>query len=425
VLFRSWSAALLVGLLWSSFAWSGSDPVVVRVGVFENPPIVSASAGKPPAGIAIDVIRWVAEQEDWKPTYVHGSWDELIARLDHGDIDLLVGIAYSDARATRFQFSRQSLLGNWGIVFSNADARIDALPDLKGKRVALMRGSTHSQALVELSTQFDAAFTPVYVDSYEQVLHAVSAGHVDAGAVNRVFGALHAQQPGLLATSIVFNPVFVHYAAPKRADPAVLDALDRHLAELKADTHSMYYASLRTWLEAASVNPYSRWLPWTAGAAGGLLLLALTVAGFLRRQVARQTGELQRRAEQLQSEIEQREQAQAHLNQLAYYDALTGLPNREGFAVALNHALAEMQRGAERLALLFIDVDRLKNVNDGLGHGAGDMLLKQIAHFFEHYKDLEDGKWVKVEGWTGVDDARAEILAGVERYRNAADKPAF
>ena len=53
------------------------------------------------------------------------------------------------------------------------------------------------------------------------------------------------------------------------------------------------------------------------------------------------------------------------------------------------------------------------------------MLLAQISHFFEHYKDLESGKWVKLEGWVGIDDARAEILAGVERYRNAADKPAF
>ncbi|OZA14634.1 MAG: inorganic pyrophosphatase, partial [Hydrogenophilales bacterium 17-62-8] len=49
----------------------------------------------------------------------------------------------------------------------------------------------------------------------------------------------------------------------------------------------------------------------------------------------------------------------------------------------------------------------------------------QISHFFEHYKDLEKGKWVKVESWVGVDDARAEILAGVERYRNSSDKPAF
>jgi inorganic pyrophosphatase len=45
------------------------------------------------------------------------------------------------------------------------------------------------------------------------------------------------------------------------------------------------------------------------------------------------------------------------------------------------------------------------------------LTLAQIAHFFEHYKDLEPGKWVKVEDWVGVDEAKAEIMAGVARYQ--------
>jgi inorganic pyrophosphatase len=51
--------------------------------------------------------------------------------------------------------------------------------------------------------------------------------------------------------------------------------------------------------------------------------------------------------------------------------------------------------------------------------------LLQIQHFFEHYKDLEPGKWVKVAGWLGPEAARAEIMAGVERYRQAQPKPMF
>jgi inorganic pyrophosphatase len=47
-------------------------------------------------------------------------------------------------------------------------------------------------------------------------------------------------------------------------------------------------------------------------------------------------------------------------------------------------------------------------------------LLAQISHFFEHYKDLEAGKWVKLSGWVGVKEARADILASVERYRRRA-----
>jgi inorganic pyrophosphatase len=45
-----------------------------------------------------------------------------------------------------------------------------------------------------------------------------------------------------------------------------------------------------------------------------------------------------------------------------------------------------------------------------------EIRLRQIQHFFEHYKDLEAGKWVKIIGWAGVDVAHAEILNGIKRY---------
>jgi len=50
---------------------------------------------------------------------------------------------------------------------------------------------------------------------------------------------------------------------------------------------------------------------------------------------------------------------------------------------------------------------------------------EQIQHFFEHYKDLEKGKWVKIEGWHGPADARRAILDSVERFANTAKKPHF
>ncbi|MEP7102431.1 MAG: inorganic diphosphatase, partial [Burkholderiales bacterium] len=48
------------------------------------------------------------------------------------------------------------------------------------------------------------------------------------------------------------------------------------------------------------------------------------------------------------------------------------------------------------------------------------MRLKAIQHFFEHYKDLEEGKWVKVQGWEGPESAKKEILDGIAAYRNQA-----
>ena len=46
-----------------------------------------------------------------------------------------------------------------------------------------------------------------------------------------------------------------------------------------------------------------------------------------------------------------------------------------------------------------------------------EVMLAQITHFFEHYKDLEPGKWVRIEGWVGPEEAKAEILAGVKRHK--------
>lgn len=49
-----------------------------------------------------------------------------------------------------------------------------------------------------------------------------------------------------------------------------------------------------------------------------------------------------------------------------------------------------------------------------------ELRLKQIQHFFEHYKDLEPGKWVKIEGWAGIEEAKAELVNGVEAYKKGA-----
>ena len=51
--------------------------------------------------------------------------------------------------------------------------------------------------------------------------------------------------------------------------------------------------------------------------------------------------------------------------------------------------------------------------------------LERIGHFFEHYKDLEKGKWVKLDGWGGAAEAKQILLDAVQRYQDAPEKPAF
>jgi len=71
--------------------------------------------------------------------------------------------------------------------------------------------------------------------------------------------------------------------------------------------------------------------------------------------------------------------AEEDLQRLAYFDSLTGLPNRALFIENLGKAIARAQRFGHRLALLFLDLDRFKYVNDSLGHAAGDFFLVEIA----------------------------------------------
>jgi diguanylate cyclase len=70
---------------------------------------------------------------------------------------------------------------------------------------------------------------------------------------------------------------------------------------------------------------------------------------------------------------------EAHIHRLAYYDVLTDLPNREWLGEYLSQALGEARRDGRQLALLYVDLDQFKRINDTLGHGTGDALLRQVA----------------------------------------------
>ncbi|MBK8209478.1 MAG: EAL domain-containing protein [Rhodospirillales bacterium] len=78
-------------------------------------------------------------------------------------------------------------------------------------------------------------------------------------------------------------------------------------------------------------------------------------------------------------DITERREAEARIRSLAYYDVVTGLPNRLLMEELLGHALTQAERYRHHLAVLFLDVDNFKRINDTLGHDSGDVLLREVA----------------------------------------------
>jgi diguanylate cyclase (GGDEF)-like protein len=108
---------------------------------------------------------------------------------------------------------------------------------------------------------------------------------------------------------------------------------------------------------------------WRAAIGSGLLVLLTTLLGRLSWQLARSR----------EREGEEKVKHAQRVEYLAYHDGLTALPNRSLFNKLLSQAIRQAHRYDGKLAVAFIDLDRFKQINDTLGHEAGDALLKEVA----------------------------------------------
>jgi diguanylate cyclase (GGDEF)-like protein len=121
--------------------------------------------------------------------------------------------------------------------------------------------------------------------------------------------------------------------------------------------------------QLAEAAQYAKTYLWRATGANVLLLLVIGLLWRMSYNLAKI------RRQEIQARIDHAEQ----IEYLAYHDGLTGLPNRSLFSKLLNQSISLAQRNHKKLAVLFLDLDHFKHINDTLGHDAGDQLLQEVA----------------------------------------------
>jgi diguanylate cyclase (GGDEF)-like protein len=138
----------------------------------------------------------------------------------------------------------------------------------------------------------------------------------------------------------------------------------------------------------------------------------------------REIGDLARAFNRMREGISERE---GQIRKLAYWDKLTGLPNRDQFLEKLHHAIEAAQDEDCACAVLMLDLDRFKHVNDVLGHAFGDALLREVAHRLESVLLRRTDSVARLGGdefavlLPGQDAAQARMIA--ERLRQALEIP--
>ncbi len=293
---------------------------VVKVGIYEAKPLAFSDQHGKPQGIYVDLLRYVAEQEGWKLRWVHGSWPDCLRRIQRGDIDLLVAIAYTPQRAKRFHFNHEVVMVEWGQVYRAKGSKIESVLDLEGQKVAALQGDIFFEGIKQLTKRFGVHCRFIETFSLEDVLGMLEAGKVQAGVVNRLFGLQYEHNYQVEKSPIVFKPVEARIAgSPRPESRALLNTIDYHLRHLKKNRQSAYYQSLDYWLGQGGkkfhIFEAPAWLWWSLLIALGLVVIFITVNLVLRREVARRTAELTTRNQDLLQEIKERRSAEEALRQ--------------------------------------------------------------------------------------------------------------
>jgi PAS domain S-box-containing protein len=271
---------------------AAAEPLRVRVGLSPDAPLAFVGPDGQPAGLGVEVLQEVARREGWELAWQRGTWEECLARLDRGELDLIPAISYTRLREERIAFTAEALVLDWGQVLALHGTALTDFDDLAGLTVAVMRGDLYGEQFGQVMGGRLGSVKLLPLDTYQEAVAALRDRRADAAIISRLFAIHSADTSGLTATPMILWPTEVRMAAARDRQAAVLAAIDRQVAAMKAAPDSPFHQARERW-----VTRPPRWSPppWLLPLAGAALAVLAALAGcawYLRRQVRAATREL-------------------------------------------------------------------------------------------------------------------------------------
>jgi diguanylate cyclase (GGDEF)-like protein len=354
-------------------AWVAKHPVLLFAPERDFPPFSFVDSQGQHRGLSADVLDLVQAHTGLKfQAVAAGDRSANLDRLKRREVDLLTSLRPTAERERFIAFTSAYVSSPAVVLRRHGDHRTGELARMAGERVAVDRGSAAETFLHD--TYPDV--TLVQVDVAAQGLRDLVFGEVDACAVNLATASYVIERDRLGGLRVAgetgyFSTLTLGY---RKDWPMLGRVLEKGLAQISEAERA---AMIARWIPLTDIawwqRPEVQRVLGIAAIGTGLLMGGLLLWNrALRRAVAQRT-------DALQKELAERQRLETRLRTLAEHDPLTGLMNRAALTEALRRSLALAARQKWAVAVVFIDLDKFKAVNDSMGHAAGDELLRQIA----------------------------------------------
>jgi PAS domain S-box-containing protein len=241
-----------------------------------------------PQGLAVDILRDIAQQKDWKLIWQHDSFSGGLKRLKAGEIDLIIPLPQAESQATFFDCTDNVVLQSWGCLFALRNSPLASFPDVQGKRIAYVQDSMLLEPFQDLLTRFGLTCELIAVPDNQAMFKGLFERRYDGGIGDQSATSLLPPRQGeRLNPSMVFCP-FRLKAAVRKGDPlGLLPVLDAYLAKGQSDSHSLYAQHLQKWF---SNRPRCRsQLPLILASLLGLSMFAFLTYLLLKLKTVRHT----------------------------------------------------------------------------------------------------------------------------------------